>query len=329
MSEKSSPDTFERMVALTNTVRVVFFISGLITAVVGVLLLIWPGLSPQLAAAHIAIYALPAGVISVALGLFARRIAGWRRGGYAVIGVLLVIVCIVALWGVDTDGSNVSTFLGIVAGIVWILQGIFAVAQTDRSKDTLWSIIFGVVSVLAGIAVLISPLWGRQGVWISFGVALLVLGLAQIVQGLNIGDWTYDPKRKQAPAAESRPASVKPSAKAESAPKPKSAGKPKATDQKLPQSKNAGATTAATGPTAATDPAVAAPMPVKSTGSELTPDFLKTDTAGSAEAKPGDAPRDDIAGQAPVGEEKPHTGADNSVTGPEDDAKMKKGWRRH
>lgn len=205
MTETNSVDTTNPVETLTSTARVVFAISGIITAAVGILLLVWPNQDPQLTLGIFAIYAFSGGVIAFVLGVFGRGLASWRRGGHALVGVLLMVVAIFALSGIDPSRSNTVEILGVVAGIVWIVQGVFSVAETDRSKDTLWSIIFGVVSVMAGIAVLISPLWGTGAVGIFFGIALVVLGLAQLARSQRIGDWTSNPVRGDRAAAVKRP----------------------------------------------------------------------------------------------------------------------------
>lgn len=258
MSETNSVDTTNPVRTLTSTARVVFVISGLITLVVGVLLLVWPERSAELTVGAFSIYAVSVGVIGLVLGVFGRGLVSWRRGGHALIGLLLMVAGIVALSGVDPTRTNTGTILGVVVGIVWIIQGVFSVAETDRSKDTLWSIIFGVVSVLAGVAVLIAPLWGTEMLWIFFGVTLVVIGLAQLARGQRIGDWTSNPVRPERAA---------PSAKTSA---PTGASR-KTSTPKTPT------------PKAAVPDAPAAPAPTPTAGS---PAAERPETTGSGTPKP-------------------------------------------
>lgn len=256
MSETNAVDTTNPVQALTGTARVIFVIGGLITAVVGVMLLVWPERTPELRVlltlGAFAIYAVSVGVIGLVLGVFGRGLASWRRGGHSLIGLLLLVSGVVALSGIDPDRTNTGTILGVVVGIVWIIQGVFSVAETDRSKDTLWSIIFGVVSVLAGIALLIAPLFGTGVLWIFLGITLLVLGIAQLARGQRIGDWTSNPIRPERAVVAPRqktPKAAKPAAAAKNAATQNSTGDtsaqgagPKVSASKDSAPKNSGST---------------------------------------------------------------------------------------
>ncbi|SER99839.1 Uncharacterized membrane protein HdeD, DUF308 family [Propionibacterium cyclohexanicum] len=213
MSETNSVDTTVPAQALGTTARVIFTISGIIAVVAGILVLVWPDRTVQLTAGTFAVYAIPCGVVGIVLGAFGQGLASWRRGGHALLGLLLVVVGVVAVSGIEPERSGTMTVLGIVVGVVWIVQGVFAVAETDRSKDTLWSIIFGVVSVLSGIAVMLAPIWGTARMWVFLGITLIVLGLAQTARAQRIGDWVSNPARPQSPARTAHSVVPKPSRK--------------------------------------------------------------------------------------------------------------------
>ena len=78
-------------------------------------------------------------------------------------------------------------FLGILVGILWIVEGIVALAQSSDAGSRGWAIFFGILSILAGIVLLFSPLWGAVVLFIVAGIALIVLGIVQIVRAFTFG----------------------------------------------------------------------------------------------------------------------------------------------
>lgn len=173
--------------SLTNAARVVLGLSGLVTAVVGILILVWPGHTGMVVAAMFAIYALVAGIVQAALALFARHASGARRVGYVITAVLLIIAGIIALSNLRLAAVTLATLLGILVGILWILQGIGSIFLLDRDQRSLWSTVYGVISVIAGIVLLTSPAWAGTFLWLLLGISLLVLGIVQIVHAFSIG----------------------------------------------------------------------------------------------------------------------------------------------
>ena len=51
----------------------------------------------------------------------------------------------------------------------------------------IWAIIFAVLSIIAGIILLFSPVWGVQVILVITGIALVVLGVVQIVRAFTFG----------------------------------------------------------------------------------------------------------------------------------------------
>ena len=50
-----------------------------------------------------------------------------------------------------------------------------------------WAIFFGLLGIIAGILLLFSPLWGAVVLFTIVGIALMVLGIVQIVRAFTFG----------------------------------------------------------------------------------------------------------------------------------------------
>ncbi|SES01363.1 Uncharacterized membrane protein HdeD, DUF308 family [Propionibacterium cyclohexanicum] len=171
---------------LTNMARIALGLSGLVTAVIGFLILIWPGHTAMVVAAMFAIYALIAGIVQAALAIFARRADALRRVGYVVTAILLIVAGIIMLANLRTAAASLAVLLGITVGILWILQGIGSVLSSWGQRSV-WAVVFGAISIVAGIVLLTSPAWGGAFLWLMLGISLLVLGLIQIGHAFSIG----------------------------------------------------------------------------------------------------------------------------------------------
>ncbi|WP_187976313.1 HdeD family acid-resistance protein [Mycetocola sp. JXN-3] len=170
---------------LTNGVRTALGIAGIIAIIIGILILVAPLKTASVITAFIAIYAVVAGVIYAALGIFAKSASTWGRIGNVLLGVLFVVAGIVAF----TDLGNVTTvlaiFTAIFIGVSWIFEGVLAFASLRGASNKMWGVVFAVLSIIAGILVITAPFAFAALLWLILGVALVVLGILQIVRAFS------------------------------------------------------------------------------------------------------------------------------------------------
>lgn len=170
-----------------NAVRTAFGIVGLLSVALGVVLLVWPGKTAVVITAIIGIYALVAGIARTGLGIFSRGISGGHRTLNIILGLVLLIAGIVALRNLDAAAATVVLIAVIVLGISWIIEGIVALVESGSTRSRGWAVTYGIISILAGIAVLAWP--GMTAVvfaWIA-GIMFLVLGIFGIVRAFTFG----------------------------------------------------------------------------------------------------------------------------------------------
>ena len=168
-----------------NGIRTALGIGGVLAVIVGILVLVWPGKTAAVVTAIIAIYAIAAGLVYAGLGIFSKTKGGWARVGHIVLGILFIIAGIVALLNLGQATAWLALFLGILVGIMWIVEGIVALSTLGDAASKVWSIVFAILSIIAGIILLFSPIWGAAVLWWLLGIALIVLGIINIVRAFT------------------------------------------------------------------------------------------------------------------------------------------------
>ena len=78
--------------------------------------------------------------------------------------------------------------VGIIVGITWVIEGIVGLTLIGDAASKVWTILYSVISIIAGIFVLFSPLWGAGVLWLLLGLSLVILGIAQLVRAFRFGN---------------------------------------------------------------------------------------------------------------------------------------------
>lgn len=168
-----------------NAIRTVLGLSGLVSLVVGILIIGWPTKVVAVLAGIIAVYAAIAGIVNLAIGIFSRVRGGWSRVGYLALGALFIVAAVVAFANLTAAGAALGALISIMVGIVWVIEGIVAVSLVSKSPSKVWTAVYAVLSVVAGMMLITSPLWGAAMLWLLLGVSLVVLGVVQIVRAVS------------------------------------------------------------------------------------------------------------------------------------------------
>jgi uncharacterized membrane protein HdeD (DUF308 family) len=170
-----------------NGIRTALGVGGLLALIVGVLILVWPGKTASVVTAIIAIYAIAAGLVYAGLGIFSKTKGGWARVGHIVLGLLFIIAGIVMFANLQAATGWFALFFAILVGIMWIVEGIVALSTLGDASSKGWSIFFAIISILAGITLLFSPLYSALVLWWLLGIALVVLGIINIIRAFTFG----------------------------------------------------------------------------------------------------------------------------------------------
>ena len=168
-----------------NGIRTAFGVGGVLSLIVGILILAWPGKTAVVVTAIVAIYAIAAGLVYAGLGIFSKSKGGWARVGHIVLGLLFIAAGIFAFVNLQASTAWFAVFLGILVGILWIVEGIVSLSTLGDAASKGWTIFFAIISILAGIVLLFTPLYGAFVLWWLLGIALIVLGIIQIVRAFR------------------------------------------------------------------------------------------------------------------------------------------------
>jgi len=167
-----------------NGIRTALGIGGVISVIVGILILVWPGKTAMVVAAIIAIYAIAGGLVYAGLGIFSKSKGGWSRVGHIALGVLFIIAGVLAFANLGATTAWLAIFIGILVGIMWIIEGIVSLSTLGDASSKGWTIFFAIISIIAGVILLFSPLY-IAALWWVLGIALVVLGIIQIVRAFT------------------------------------------------------------------------------------------------------------------------------------------------
>lgn len=170
-----------------NTVRTTLGITGATALIIGLLITFWPKDSAVVLTVMLAIYLVIAGIAYLGLGIFSKGISGGARALDIILGVLFIVGGILAFANLAATAVFLAVFIGVLIGILWIVEGVVALAQLGDAPSKGWAIFFGILSIIAGIVLLFSPLWGAVVLFIIAGISLIVLGIMQIVRAFTFG----------------------------------------------------------------------------------------------------------------------------------------------
>ncbi|MFF2276285.1 HdeD family acid-resistance protein [Agromyces sp. NPDC058126] len=181
-----SLDSEELSKSAINTVRATLGISGVVALIVGILITFWPKDSAVVLAAILAVYFLIAGVAYLGLGIFSKGISGGARALDIILGLLFVVGGVLALANLSATTAFLGLFIGILIGVLWIVEGVVALVQLGDAPSKGWAIFFAILSIVAGLVLVFSPLY-VVALWWLIGISLIVLGIVQIVRAFTFG----------------------------------------------------------------------------------------------------------------------------------------------
>jgi uncharacterized membrane protein HdeD (DUF308 family) len=159
-------------------------VSGMLALALGIVVLVWPGISILVAAIVFGAYLLITGVAQVIFAFSLHVSAGGRVllfiSGAA--SLVLALLCFRSLY-------NSVLLLAIWIGVGFIFRGV-ATSISAISDPSLpgrgWAIFLGLISLLAGIVMIASPFASLEILALVVGIWLVVIGAFEIVSSFGI-----------------------------------------------------------------------------------------------------------------------------------------------
>ncbi|MGY4718744.1 HdeD family acid-resistance protein [Naumannella cuiyingiana] len=176
---------------VARRVRSFFLISSVIGLVLGIVLLIWPDKTLQVAATVLtvvlSIFFIVLGIARLAVGVIGGPISGWMRVFFVLIGILLIICGAIGLRNLSATEVVYTLFAITLVAVGWIIEGIVSLVEARRTPATGWSIFYGIISIAGGVSLLMFPLEGAVTlIWVS-GIFLVAGGIVGIIRAVQLG----------------------------------------------------------------------------------------------------------------------------------------------
>ena len=161
-------------------------VSGILSLILGILVLAWPGMSILAAAVWFGVYLLLIGIAQVVFA-FSLHVTAGSRILLFISGAASLILAVLAF---RHFGQGYAVLLlAIWIGVAFVFRGV-ATTVSAISDPALpgrgWSIFVGVISLLAGIVVIASPFDSIFTLAVVVGAWFVVIGVIEIVSSFGI-----------------------------------------------------------------------------------------------------------------------------------------------
>ena len=160
----------------------VLLLAGILSLVVGIVALVWPGKTVVVVAFVFAIWLIVSGIFSLVRG-FAHGLTGGMRALFIITGILSLVLGIFAIRGEFQELYILSLFIGIG----FLFRGFATLFLGFESKEGRgWNIFFGIVMLIGGVVVLVWP--GISLITLTWvvGIWLIVIGIYEVIAAFSV-----------------------------------------------------------------------------------------------------------------------------------------------
>ena len=170
-----------------NAIRGVYGVLGVMAIVLGIALLIWPGVTLKIAAVALGAYFVVSGVVRIVTAIVELGLPGGWRVLDILVGLLLSVGGVVMLKNSALSGATLAVVVTMVVGVGWMMEGVMALVESWRMPSSAWAVIYALISIIAGCVMLFCPVASTGWMIIFGGCALVVLGIVAIVRAFTFG----------------------------------------------------------------------------------------------------------------------------------------------
>ena len=161
-------------------------VSGILSLIVGGIVLAWPGISILAAAVAFGVYLLITGIAQVVVA-FSLHVSAGSRILLFISGAASLILAVLAF---RHFGQGYAVLLlAIWIGVGFIFRGVATTVSAisdPQLPGRAWSIFVGVISLLAGIVVIASPFDSIVTLALVVGIWFVVIGVFEIISSFGI-----------------------------------------------------------------------------------------------------------------------------------------------
>lgn len=175
----------EKETGVRDPGRAALIFAGVVTAVTGIVILVWPGKAAMAITAIIAVYAVIVGLIYGGIGIFGKSLKTGSRIGHVLLGVLYIVAGCVALVELSRSAAFLALFVVIMVGVMWIIEGFVSLVSLEEGSPKAATVVFAIISVIAGFMLLSSPLWAAVLLWWLLATSLIIIGVVNVFRGVT------------------------------------------------------------------------------------------------------------------------------------------------
>jgi uncharacterized membrane protein HdeD (DUF308 family) len=160
-------------------------IFGAVSIVAGVLALAWPGPTLVVLAVLFGIELIVWGIFRLVGALTFAEASGGARTLWAILGILSLLIGFYALRHIVITVLS----LGLLLAIFWLVDGIGLLMSAIEHRGMPgrgWSVFSGILSIIAGLVLLVWPALSVLTLAILAGIWLIVLGFIQVSIALQL-----------------------------------------------------------------------------------------------------------------------------------------------
>jgi len=155
---------------------------GVASLLAGVIAIVWPSSTLVVIAIIFAAQLVVAAVYQFVFAFAIPTRSGWLRALIALIAILSFVIGLYLLGHVGLT----LLLLAILLGVYWIAQGIvelFVAVEHPELRGRVWTVLSGILSIIAGGVVIIFP--GTSLVFVTYvlGFWLIIFGVTLIARG--------------------------------------------------------------------------------------------------------------------------------------------------
>ena len=157
---------------------------GLVLALVGLFLLVFPGPATGLFGLIAGIAILVLAALILVEGLFLER-EGLYRWGVVLLGLLSLLLGLFTLANPLAPVVATGLLFGLFIILFGIVEIVVAFSLIEGMMVRLVLGMMGIVALILGAVIVLNPLAGIQTITVLAGIYLVVLGMMRVAHGLN------------------------------------------------------------------------------------------------------------------------------------------------
>ena len=189
MSSKVEMKADDNMLASIGRIWWLLLFGGIISLVVGIVIISWPTPTVIVVAVLFAIYLIISGIFEIVRS-FASGLTGGTRALLLITGVLSVIL---GIFAIRSAADNAVDLLGIFVGVAFLCRGFASLFMGFDSKEGRgWNIFFGIIMLVGGVVILVQPALALTTLAWVVGIWLVLIGLYEIIASFIVRSRTKD-----------------------------------------------------------------------------------------------------------------------------------------